>query len=108
MCFLYLFFFFYRGDRRQNAILHSRLRTDTCASPTKTNGKLNLDDRMFSNRATRNHADMLVVQSTLPGYVAYRDSINGSWFIQILCKVFMNYACKTHVQDLFNKVNIIR
>lgn len=94
-----------RGDRKQNAILHSRLRTDTCAFYGNIRENQHCDDKMFANRATRNNADMLVVQSTLPGHVAYRDSINGSWFIQILCKVFMKYAYKMHLQDLFNKID---
>jgi len=55
----------------------------------------------------RNYSDMLIVQSTLPGYVSYRDSKTGSWFIQILCKIFMKHAHENHVQDLFNMVIII-
>lgn len=48
---------------------------------------------------------MLVAYATLPGYVAFRDKITGSWFIQILCEVFMEYAQKAHLQDLLNMVN---
>lgn len=61
----------------------------------KTNGK----------ETMRNYADMLVAHATLPGYVAFRDKITGSWFIQILCEVFMKYAHKSHLQDLLNMVN---
>lgn len=59
-----------------------------------------------SNKETmRNYEDMLIAHATLPGYVAFRDNITGSWFIQILCEVFMKYAHNTHVQDLLNMVN---
>ena len=54
--------------------------------------------------STRNYADTLIAYATLPGYVSYRDTYNGSWFIQILCEVFMNHAYDMHVQDLFNMV----
>ena len=52
----------------------------------------------------RNYEDMLIVYSTIPGYVSYRDELNGSWFIQVLCEVFMNYADKVHIRDLFDMV----
>ncbi|KAK9302737.1 hypothetical protein QLX08_005356 [Tetragonisca angustula] len=53
----------------------------------------------------RSYEDMLLVYATLPGYVAFRDTITGSWFIQILCEVFMKYAHKAHLQDLLNMVD---
>lgn len=51
---------------------------------------------------------MLVVHSTLPGHVAFRDTKTGSWFIQILCSVFMTLAHEVHIVDLFNIVSITR
>lgn len=54
----------------------------------------------------RNYEDMLIVYSTIPGFVSYRDEYNGTWFIQILCEVFMNYAHKVHVRELFDMVGI--
>jgi len=80
----------------------SRVSIDSCAIPNET------EEFVHRNFTTRNYSDMLIVQSTLPGHVAYRDQITGSWFIQILCKVFMNKACTDHVQDLFNIVSSIR
>lgn len=60
--------------------------------------------KVNGNETMRNYADMLVAYATLPGHAAFRDKITGSWFIQILCEVFMNYAYKTHLQDLLNVV----
>lgn len=103
-------FFCFRGWRKQNAIHHERLVTDTCAVfPKEMNEELKSDNSILSDESLiRNYADMLIVHSTLPGHVAYRDITTGSWFIQILCEVFMTLACKVHVQDLFNIVNIKR
>lgn len=101
-----IFFPYFRGKRKQIAVAHSRTTTDTSVIPN-TNYELNI----ACNRpriTTRNYSDMLVVYSTLPGHVSYRDKFTGSWFIHILCNVFMNYACTTHIQDLFTMVNIIR
>jgi len=41
--------------------------------------------------------DMIVSYATIPGYVAYRNNVKGSWFIQCICKVFMEYV---HLEDL--------
>lgn len=62
---------------------------------------------MNGKEAMRNNADMLIVHATLPGHVAFRDKITGSWFIQILCEVFMNYSHKTHLEDLLHMVNTL-
>lgn len=103
----YLCSIFFRGNKKQIAVTHPRLITDTRVFPTEVKEELKLD--LISKKQTvRNYADMLVAHSTLPGYVAYRDSITGSWFITILCKVFMEHACTNHIYDLFNLVNIIK
>ncbi|XP_020286257.1 caspase Dronc isoform X2 [Pseudomyrmex gracilis] len=92
-----------RGKKKQKAVINDRIMTDSCAPPNTKTDESSLD--IFRSRSTRNYSDMLVVHSTLPGYVSYRDTITGSWFIQNLCKIFMNHACTTHVQDLFSLVD---
>ena len=32
-------------------------------------------------------SDILVAYSTSPGYVSFRDTLRGSWFVQVLCRV---------------------
>ncbi|KAG5319858.1 DRONC Caspase, partial [Acromyrmex heyeri] len=93
-----------RGKKKQNGVIHSRITTDSCAM--KSTNETNIEIPRI--QTIRNYSDMLIVQSTLPGYVSYRDSKTGSWFIQILCKMFMKHAHKNHVQDLFNMVNIMK
>ncbi|XP_012214780.1 caspase-3 [Linepithema humile] len=92
-----------RGKRIQKAVAYSRIATDTCAFSNGKTDESNIDIPRI--QTTRNYSDMLIVQSTLPGYVAHRDTVTGSWFIQILCKVFMNHAHKNHVQDLFSMID---
>ncbi|XP_011136833.1 caspase-3 [Harpegnathos saltator] len=96
-----------RGPRKQNAVSNERLVTDTCAVfPKDVDEELKSDNTILIDKdSMRNYADMLVVYSTLPGHVAYRDSKTGSWFIQILCYVFMILACKIHVRDLFSIID---
>ncbi|XP_003704195.1 death regulator Nedd2-like caspase [Megachile rotundata] len=91
-----------RGDKKQKLVKKPRHTTDTCnirPSDEMMNLKINGKGTM------RNNADMLIVHATLPGHVAFRDKITGSWFIQILCEVFMNHAHKTHLEDLLHMVD---
>jgi hypothetical protein len=81
-----------RGIKHQKAV--SRSVTDTVTAEFA-------DTEQPYNLSSRNYEDTLIAYATLPGYVSYRDTYNGSWFIQILCEVFMNYACERHIQDLF-------
>ena len=50
--------------------------------------------------------DMLIVYSTVPGYLSYRDSNYGSWFIESLVKVFMEEACEKDLRLLLRNVKI--
>lgn len=88
-----------RGDNQQYAVPRYRTDTATPSRPRIEEQYVNFSDTL------RDHEDMLIVYSTIPGYVSYRDQFNGSWFIQILCEVFMNHAYKFHVQDLFSMVS---
>nr|XP_021194873.2 caspase Dronc [Helicoverpa armigera] len=51
------------------------------------------------------YSDILIAHSTLPGLVAHRDGKFGSWYIQVLCKVFAERAHDCHVEKLFTLVD---
>ncbi|XP_074108922.1 death regulator Nedd2-like caspase [Cotesia typhae] len=57
------------------------------------------------NRSFRNFEDIAVFQSTLPGYVSFRDSMYGSWFIQIFCEVFMKQAYRLDLVGLYHNID---
>lgn len=44
--------------------------------------------------------DMKICYSTLAGFTAFRDPVEGSWYVQILCKVFADHSHDTHFDDL--------
>ncbi|XP_058794750.1 caspase-3-like [Phymastichus coffea] len=87
-----------RGENKQVEV--SRYRADSAVNSSKPS----IDEQHFSNNL-RDHQDMLIVYSTLPGFVSFRDHFNGSWFIQVLCEVFMNHAYKYHILDLFSMID---
>lgn len=50
-------------------------------------------------------ADFLYAYSTAPGYYSWRNSKNGSWFIQSLCEMLKQYAHKLEFMHILTRVN---
>lgn len=48
--------------------------------------------------------DMLIAYATIPGYVANRDNMRGTWFIESICKVFMNHAADMDIKEMMDEV----
>lgn len=51
------------------------------------------------------YSNLLVVFSTLPGFVAIRNPDTGAPFIQELCRVINKKSKTSHLQDMINEVN---
>ena len=49
--------------------------------------------------------DMLILYSTIPGYVSIRHETHGSILVNALCKTFRDYSHFTHLEDLLKKTN---
>lgn len=50
-------------------------------------------------------ADFIYAYSTVPGYYSWRNSVNGSWFIQSLTKVFEENAEYMDILRMLTRVN---
>lgn len=50
-------------------------------------------------------ADFVYAYSTVPGYYSWRNSANGSWFIQSVVKVFEEYAEHMDLLRMMTRVN---
>ncbi|XP_004428794.1 caspase-3 isoform X1 [Diceros bicornis minor] len=50
-------------------------------------------------------ADFLYAYSTAPGYYSWRNSKEGSWFIQSLCAMLKLYAHKLELMHILTRVN---
>ncbi|XP_061107233.1 caspase-7-like [Conger conger] len=50
-------------------------------------------------------ADFLYAYSTAPGYYAWRDTQNGSWFIQSLCSILDEFGKQLEIMQLMTRVN---
>jgi len=49
--------------------------------------------------------DMIVSYATIPGFVAYRNNVKGSWFVQSFCKVFMEFCHQEDLVTLLHRVS---
>ncbi|KAI5634494.1 caspase domain-containing protein [Phthorimaea operculella] len=66
------------------------------------------DDSIYSDDEgsdKRIYSDIIIANSTVPGYASNRDAVLGSWYIQALCGVFAARAHECHVADLFTLVD---
>uniref|UniRef100_A0A0N5BY97 Caspase-2 n=1 Tax=Strongyloides papillosus TaxID=174720 RepID=A0A0N5BY97_STREA len=50
-------------------------------------------------------ADILVAYATPSGYVSWRNSVNGSWFIQSIYKIFHEYSATHDILSMLTMVN---
>ncbi|XP_077790367.1 caspase-3 isoform X1 [Podarcis muralis] len=50
-------------------------------------------------------ADFLYAYSTAPGYYSWRNSSDGSWFIQSLCGMLKQHATKLELMQILTRVN---
>ncbi|KAG5882451.1 hypothetical protein JTB14_036453 [Gonioctena quinquepunctata] len=53
----------------------------------------------------RSEEDVLVGYSTLLGFYSHRDYFRGSWYIEIMCEIFMNHAHDTAVDTLLSMID---
>eukprot|EP00088_Acartia_fossae_P065231 TRINITY_DN8041_c0_g1_i1.p1 TRINITY_DN8041_c0_g1~~TRINITY_DN8041_c0_g1_i1.p1 ORF type:complete len:472 (+),score=102.62 TRINITY_DN8041_c0_g1_i1:123-1538(+) len=51
------------------------------------------------------YEDMIISYATIPGYVAYRNNVKGSWFIQSICKIFMEHCHEEDLVTLMQRVS---
>ncbi len=51
------------------------------------------------------HADVLIAYATTPGYVSWRNSLKGSWFVQALCQVFAKHAKDEDLLSMLTRVS---
>ena len=48
--------------------------------------------------------DFFVAYSTVPGYVSWRNTEKGSWFLYALCECYYLYGNEVHLSDLMTYV----
>nr|6PPM_B Chain B, Ancestral Caspase-6 small subunit [Homo sapiens]6PPM_D Chain D, Ancestral Caspase-6 small subunit [Homo sapiens]6PPM_H Chain H, Ancestral Caspase-6 small subunit [Homo sapiens]6PPM_K Chain K, Ancestral Caspase-6 small subunit [Homo sapiens] len=50
-------------------------------------------------------ADFIMCYSTAEGYYSYRETVNGSWYIQDLCEMLKKYGSELEFTEILTLVN---
>ena len=69
--------------------------------------KMSAGGERIERKKLPTYSDMIIVSSTIPGFVSMRHKVHGSWFIQDLCKAFMENSHNCPLQKLLNKVSVL-
>lgn len=100
--------FFIQACQGNHADEGFQMRKNECSDGIETDSKAfnPMHDR-FYDYLNCFHQDFLVVYASLPGYLSVRDTENGTWFIQELCRVFNKTELteNLHVAQLISVVN---
>ena len=86
--------YFDKGTDQPDSAIAEEMMTDD--SDTTIDGKL---------RSIPSAADMFVGYATIPGFVSWRNSERGSWFVQSIIKTFREYSKEEHLIDMMVRVN---
>ncbi|KAI1728273.1 caspase domain-containing protein [Ditylenchus destructor] len=62
------------------------------------------DPKQYKKVKEPTDADMLIAYATTPNYVSWRNSMNGTWFIQSICEIFSKYAAKDDIMSMLTRV----
>ena len=64
-----------------------------------------VEDKFIFTPKLPSVADILIANSTVPGFVSHRNLKHGTWFIQCFTKVFQENAVDTDIREMFDKVS---
>uniref|UniRef100_A0A915EKU0 Uncharacterized protein n=1 Tax=Ditylenchus dipsaci TaxID=166011 RepID=A0A915EKU0_9BILA len=63
------------------------------------------DRKLYKVVKEPSDADMLICYATTPNYVSWRNSMNGTWFVQSICEVFSKHAANEDIVTMLTRVN---
>ncbi|XP_064642498.1 cell death protein 3-like isoform X2 [Lineus longissimus] len=66
--------------------------------------RMSIDDVAVLKQKLPTLTDTLIAYSTIPGYVSWRNTTTGSWFIQSICEIFAEHA---HHQDALSLLTMV-
>merc|ERR1719341_159634 len=99
-----------RGDNLERGVpvdspdSHVATFGQSAVSASADEANLSKDNDLKKSFLDVSTSDMLIVYATLPGYVALRDTVDGTYFVQSVCKIFAEYAKDTELSDLIAMV----
>ncbi|XP_069049267.1 caspase-3-like [Lepisosteus oculatus] len=98
---------YFRGDRCRTLVGKPKLFFIQACRGTSLDGGIETDALGDDNSSEKLpvEADFLYAYSTAPGYYSWRNTMNGSWFIQSLCHMLTKYGRELELMQIMTRVN---
>ncbi|KAM4709344.1 caspase-3-like isoform 1-T2 [Discoglossus pictus] len=98
----------FRGDRCKSLAGKPKIFFIQACRGTDLDAGVEMDSGSEPGEDTQRipvEADFLYAYSTVPGYYSWRNTVNGSWFIQSLCEMIKLYSSSLELLQILTCVN---
>ncbi|XP_020490057.2 caspase-3 [Labrus bergylta] len=99
---------YFKGDRCKSLVGKPKLFfIQACRGSDLDSGATVETDSVAVEKTERIpvEADFLYAYSTAPGYYSWRNTSNGSWFMQALCEMLHQYSRELELMQIMTRVN---